>query len=956
MLTMTISLVALPAVNAQESYTIYIDAPTVAVVNTESTIRLEVRPAGSGSRIRQQWFDITLAVMTPGSANWTNFGPYDCPDSGGRLDQPFTFDQTGTFQFMWIVPPQEGLSPNPDDPDGLWYSSVDTTEVYTVADFPTAHDPPWQVQTFASIMAVPNPIGVGQYTHIFMWLDKVCFSAAIVNQIRMHDYKLTITDPDGLTETFEWPICWDTTSSQGYNYAPSKAGTYTLLFEYAGQTYEWYNSNYGDIYLPSSAETTLTVQEEPISDFPDSYPLPTEYWTRPIYGENPGWWAISSDWLGTGSPQFSQYSRYLADGVGPQTPHVMWTKPLQSGGVVGGNNFEIQGDTYFEGSAYISRYRNPIIVAGKLYYKGPIGFSSSSGGPMTCVDLRTGEEIWVRDDVPALSFAYIYDTQQPNQHGVMQPVLCTSNFGHCYDADTGEHLYDVTGVPSGSSVYGPQGEILRICFINEGTNANPDWHLAQWNETKMHFAGGLTPSQTGTYDASTPNSFDWSVPIPWRNTMSSSPSQLHAYYNDVLICRNGTLPGVGTFGRDEYSPGPYTYFAVNLNPDDGAIGRILWMNTVDAPEGQISIIDGVGDPTSRVFTESYRETAQWVGYSMTTGHKLWGPTEPQAPLDYYGYFFPGLSEGQTQAPGKLLSAGMAGIVYCYNMTTGDIIWTYGNGGEGNSTNSGFQVPGPYPTFIYAVANGIVYTMDTEHTVQTPIYKGAKTRALNLTDGTEIWTLSNYNGGGTSACSLADGFATFYNGYDDQVYCVGRGPSATTVTAGPKVSVEGSSVLVEGMVIDTAAGTNQNEQAARFPDGVPVISDADMTDWMGYIYQQKPLPTDATGVEVIISVLDPNNNCYEVARTTSDLSGFYSVDFTPEVPGKYTVIASFAGSNAYWPSHAETAIRVEEAPAATPEPTPEPASIADIYILPATIGIIIAIVVVGLVLILMLRKR
>ena len=145
-------------------------------------------------------------------------------------------------------------------------------------------------------------------------------------------------------------------------------------------------------------------------------------------------------------------------------------------------------------------------------------------------------------------------------------------------------------------------------------------------------------------------------------------------------------------------------------------------------------------------------------------------------------------------------------------------------------------------------------------------------------------------------------------------------------------------------------------ASRFPDGVPVISDADMTDWMGYIYQQKPLPTDATGVEVIISVLDPNNNCYEVARTTSDLSGFYSVDFTPEVPGKYTVIASFAGSNAYWPSHAETAIRVEEAPAATPEPTPEPASIADIYILPATIGIIIAIVVVGLVLILMLRKR
>ena len=28
-----------------------------------------------------------------------------------------------------------------------------------------------------------------------------------------------------------------------------------------------------------------------------------------------------------------------ADAVGPQTAHVMWTKPIQGGGVVGGNSF-----------------------------------------------------------------------------------------------------------------------------------------------------------------------------------------------------------------------------------------------------------------------------------------------------------------------------------------------------------------------------------------------------------------------------------------------------------------------------------------------------------------------------------------------------------------------------------------------------------------------------------------
>ena len=51
-----------------------------------------------------------------------------------------------------------------------------------------------------------------------------------------------------------------------------------------------------------------------------------------------------------------------------------------------------------------------------------------------------------------------------------------------------------------------------------------------------------------------------------------------------------------------------------------------------------------------------------------------------------------------------------------------------------------------------------------------------------------------------------------------------------------------------------------------------------------------------------------------------------------------------------------AINVEEAGATTSESTPQPASAADLYFLPVSIGIIVAIVVIGLVIILMLRKR
>jgi hypothetical protein len=194
-------------------------------------------------------------------------------------------------------------------------------------------------------------------------------------------------------------------------------------------------------------------------------------------------------------------------------------------------------------------------------------------------------------------------------------------------------------------------------------------------------------------------------------------------------------------------------------------------------------------------------------------------------------------------------------------------------------------------------------------------------------------------------------------YDQRVYAIGKGPSATTVSAGPKTSVEGSSVLVEGTVTDIAAGTKQNEQAARFPNGVPAISDESMGEWMEYVYMQKPKPANVTGVEVVVEVLDPNNNCYEVGRATSDANGLFHCAFTPEVPGEYTITATFAGSESYWPSSAETSINVEEAPAATPAPTPTPIPMSEMYFVPVSIGIIIAIIVVGALLaLLMLRKR
>jgi hypothetical protein len=104
------------------------------------------------------------------------------------------------------------------------------------------------------------------------------------------------------------------------------------------------------------------------------------------------------------------------------------------------------------------------------------------------------------------------------------------------------------------------------------------------------------------------------------------------------------------------------------------------------------------------------------------------------------------------------------------------------------------------------------------------------------------------------------------------------------------------------------------------------------------------------------VLDPNGNTYVVGTATSDSDGFYTCSFVPPVSGTYKVIATFAGSKAYWGSHDATAIVVGEAAAtATPMPTPAPTA-ADLYFVPAVVAIIVAILLVGVVIILVLKKR
>ena len=889
----------------------------------------------------------------------------------------------------------------------------------------SAHSPAWQVPTFAYVQALPNPIGVGQTATVYMWLANTYADALKTNDYRFHNYKLTITAPDGTVTTQSFANIMDPTSNQPYRFTPTQLGTYSFNFTYPGQAVND-NSHLStsayidDTYLPSTASTTLTVQQTAITNV-DLLPLPTEYWTRPIYGENVNWYSISSNWLGTGA---AGYGTGAAGGnvppgnaIGPETSHVMWTYPLDFGGIVGGT-IPQPASTNFEGSAYSGRFTNTIIMNGYMYYTKPVTFTGNTAGATVCQDLRTGKIIWSSTQIPPISFGYIYNVDDPNQHGTYPPILFTANFAQAFDAYTGDPLFNVTAVPTGTLLPGPAGEQLRLILSNNGNATNPILYLNQWNSSRLWenvgnpwtspitvvnsptlynystttgasitatqamyatvtepaigAVAGKDPNQPATNNyviygnvvnsTSLRYSYDYNVSLDWLNTITTVPTIVAAWTGDMAILRSGSAPS-NTIQT------PYTYYGINLNASKGAIGAKLWSNTLQPPAGNLTVSysgPASGTPTNGVFVEFYKESMQFVGYSMATGAKLWGPSgdQSQNQLMYYnsGYNSGGNENGAAYAYGNIYYDGFGGVMSCYDQQTGNLLWTYGNGGAGNSTQSGFEVPGPYPMSIYAIGNGIVYTTTTEHTVEMPIYRNAQQQAINATTGQLIWILNDVTSeaGGPGAALdtgyIADGFSVTLNGYDNQIYCVGRGASATTVSAPDLVAISGQSVIISGTVMDISSGTTQDEQTARFHYGVPVSSDVSMSDWMGYVYQQKPLPTNFTGVDVMLSVVDSNGNYRNIGSATTDAHGFYSLQWMPDISGKYSVIATFAGNKGYWSSSAEAAFAVQEA-AATPTPSPIPQqSVADQYFLPAITGLFLAIIVSIILTLLVLRKR
>jgi hypothetical protein len=375
--------------------------------------------------------------------------------------------------------------------------------------------------------------------------------------------------------------------------------------------------------------------------------------------------------------------------------------------------------------------------------------------------------------------------------------------------------------------------------------------------------------------------------------------------------------------------------------------ELVWQKQVELPKDKAILnVEDVRVEDDLIEIIWSENPSQW-GYSLSTGEKLWGPFGPTHYQNHWSY--ESSNSWDLIYQGKVLTGNHGGTIHALDAKTGQEIWT-------------FTAPDPFNEYLFnnawrlrisLITDGKLYIEHSEHSPFDPKPRGAQIYCVDLGSGELIWSLNLRGTEWGDRIAIGDNILVKHNTFDSRVYAIGKGPSDTAITIQDDTVSLGDDVMVKGMVTDISAGTQEYAISARFPKGVPAVSDTSMSAWMEYVYLQKQRPMDVTGVQVSIDAFDPNGNFVNLGTTTSDAFGFYSFKWTPETEGQYTVVATFLGSASYWPSVDETAVAV--GPAASPSgpilPEEHPIISTEVAII-----LVVAIAAIAVVAFFVLRKQ
>jgi hypothetical protein len=858
LLAFSVFAVALPTVQAQN---LIMNCGTSAIVNFNFDVDLN-GPSSQLEGLKFAWkgpsmTDFELTTDFPIDNEPGLPGERYVTDPGGDCDIDVIFPEVGEWQVKWVHP-ASGAESNVVTVD-VQLEVVRTTYPY--------------------LGVIPNPVGVNQMVLFHVGITRQTPSV----EIGWEGLSIEIKKPNGEIQTIE-NIKTDSTGGTGATFTPTMVGTYEAKTIFPKQ-------QGADGVHQDAAESEVVyieVQADPVPYYP-GHAMPKEYWTRPIDANLREWYRIAGNWRDIGYDCDPLYAPYNDDA--PETAHILWTKPMSIGGLIGGEVGE--GKSYTIGDAYEGKFPDRLILAGRLYYTvgGSRGVTRSPyPAPIEtiCVDLHTGEEYW-RKAFPnnaTISFATTIWWDGFNHHGGF-PYLFISSRGtwDAYDAFTGDWRFTIENLPSGDTHLDPATGEPQILTVDTRNNQMRLWRTSTYIKSIPGSTGG---SWGNTIEGQTHDADDWGDrAIEWEVDI---PDDLQGGLDWVLPDR---VIGA-TLSYDEV-----TLWGLSTEP--GREGDLLFQNTWIPPtsweEGEVTVSGFGGGWMLRhdnVAVLWIKETREYYGFSLETGEYMWGPTEPQYYLDAvddtptasraaaYGYFY---------------SLSLGGIVYCYDIQTGETEWTY-------------PIEDYYQEFLFAnnwwgkpvfIADGKIYLGHTEHSPIDPRPRGAPFVCLDAYTGELIFRADNLfrstRWGGRAI--IGDSIMATQDTYDQRIYAVGKGPSALTVAKTGTVAEKGSAYTIEGTVMDVSPGTQDDTMKLRFPYGVPAVSDASQSAWMLYVYKNFERPTDTTGVPIKIEVMTPSGQYQNLGTTTSDAYGNWAFGICPEEAGTYMIIATFEGSEAYY---------------------------------------------------------
>jgi len=808
--------------------------------------------------------------------------------------------------------------------------------------------------TRAFLSFSPNPIGIGQALLVNVWMNPALHVSRYFK-----DFKITITKPDGHTEVVT-KDSYRADTTAWFEYTPDQAGEWTLKFDFPGgyfpagnytvyegaflgaQTWNFTKSTY---YQPSSTgEQKLTVQQNFVYSWPPA-PLPTDYWTRPASIENREWWPILGNYPGTGyvgggptwdqlyagtNPQWNPTADFHPWVQAPNTAHVVWKRQGAVAGLIGGpaGQYGVSGNPGNPSLVYSGRCYQTITKPGV-------------GSVAVCYDLRTGATYY---EIPTANGGLTpsYIAYVDPGAGSVPGAEAQSTFSVELLSISGTRLYKVnpwTGAITNISIavtptlsgnyYYMNRYILSIQDLGASAGTNR-YRLINWTTsgTSTNFTSRIASNTTYARSSLTSSIYP---PLTDGSTYGFNSALLvdfnAGYGATVASITNTTSTGI--------------YEQMRIQGYRLSTGEAVWDIKIDEPQYSRSCYIADHGKIAVLTQKGY-----FLAFDLASGQQVW-----QSEQMDYPWGAPSFGAYALQSAYGLLYRESYDGVYAFDWNTGKIAWKYiapalaAFESPYISEEDGISV---YPWNTGGqVADGKLFTYNTEHTASWPRTRGWSLHCINATTGEGIWHIT----GEITPGAIADGYLTGANSWDGYMYVFGKGQSKTTISA-PQVSVpKGTTVLIQGTVMDLSPAQ----------PSTPCVSKESMTTYMEYLHMQRPVDgiwhnITVTGVPVQLLAISENGDTIDLGKVTSDMSGNYKAEWTPQNQGLYTLTATFSGDESYGSSWAETGLSVGPAVETPeiPEGTP-PTDITPIYygIAAATVAIIIALAIVG---VLLLRKR